>query len=207
MGPRSNAGTGKPCRWLVPLTTAAAVATTFGALVVLVRQPWRQVRALPNGLTLGLDGVTFTEGNPHQRNVGQWWQKAFEPLLPPDLQPREITVGAPSGPNRSGLVCWFTVHKPERRPPPRASFTQLQLWSASGPYPCVETVDENGDTVGPLTGARLQTVRGPKGVLIIPLEAFPRRGRDVRLRFYRRESPVPAAEFRFPNPAPGPHPI
>ncbi len=174
------------------------------AVAVLMRQPWRQVWVFPSGRVLGLEGVTFTHGHQHQRAVGQWWQKALGPLLPPELRPREITVGAPSGPNRSSLIFWFSIQK-EARPLPRsAQAAQLRL--ASEPYPCAEATDETGDTVGPQSGARLNALR-QEGAYIIPVEVFPRRGREVRLRFNRRDRNLPAVEFRIPNPVPDPYPV
>src|SRR5207245_1338800 len=71
-----------------------------------------------------------------------------------------------------------------------------------------ELLDETGYRIGP----NYDTYRGGPGISRVKyltmtwLEAFPRRGKTVRVRFYDSAGYRPLAEFVAPNPDPGPHP-
>jgi hypothetical protein len=87
------------------LIGAALVAiglTVAAGAWVLTREPPGPTCRLPDGALLELRGVSY--GSQHRLLEQRLWQKLLAPLLPAQLQGRQVTVVGTPG---KRLVVWF----------------------------------------------------------------------------------------------------
>ncbi len=171
-------------------------------LLVFANRPSQplQVRRLPDGSTLSLEAITY--GPQHRFVPGGKLAGLLASLLP---RPLGYWTGLGAfekevRPDPSVPVVW-TVR---RGAAPGTSAFQHVLgdmadWTIFDEHGCERPAAELATYH---TGGRTQVVS-------FALRTFPRRGTWVGLRMYgpnREANRKPVAEFRLPNPDPGPHP-
>jgi hypothetical protein len=186
-------------RGAVWLGIGALAALVLCGAVMLVSPGGRASQQLPDSSLLTLEAVTY--GAQHRFIDGSRWQQALYPVLPDSIRKR-LPVDRVATESPGTLVLWT-----RRRAAVRGQALAEPFWRAR-----VEAVDEQGHTAE--TGylcfrPAFWNVPVADVVEGWALPVFPRRGRMVGVRFSMRSADgrwIPAAEFRVPNPSPGPHP-
>jgi hypothetical protein len=177
---------------------AGAVLLIVGVVELSKTDRGTQGRRLPDGASLALLGYTY--GPQHRFLTGPRWQKLLWPVAPAPLRERLAGVremwrygNVPP----KGMVLWM-LRRPEARGAP---FDGRHSMAALDEHGCELLVDPSA-----VYGAG-----GSGGLAAEPwaMDTFPRRGRTIGIRFYQSDGADrwhPEAEFRIPNPDPGPHP-
>jgi hypothetical protein len=182
-------------RRLVMFSLAAFLVVLAAGLWALVSEPWVQKQRLPNGTVLRLEAVTYGSHDIPRRS---WWRRLLEPRRPPSGGPVLQTLPGSPWHSPNGIVFWLSHERPLGR---------QKAWAGEPLSQWTETVDERGARVGPLPHSGSGGYSDFSSMRFVWIDAFPRRGETVRLRFPDRETGLPLAEFTTPNPTPGPHPV
>ncbi|HWF18775.1 MAG TPA: hypothetical protein VG754_05880 [Verrucomicrobiae bacterium] len=161
-------------------------------------------QTLPDGSTLRLGTVQFTNGNfSYTATRLKGWQTALLRILPVKLADKlvngRLSGGITFGSGATGTnLCVFTIH--EGRANSKFNNMRIQVFDDLG-----NTFDA-GTTRGVMSTSDMINELRVEGWCP---PAFPRRGKMIGLRFYEwGKSNAPClAEFTMPNPAPGNYPV
>lgn len=154
-----------------------------------LNQKSRSVRT-PSGTVIKLEGCKFQSGTVRYDLPNRPLARMLSKVLPKPakerfswLRPESTVVVRPSFPNEPLFSVAFSS------------------WDASGNWRQTGTklvvLDDRGNVFDP-------GIYDGNGTVFEAL-AFPHRGRELRLRLMDGDNPI--AEFRIPNPCPGPHPV
>jgi hypothetical protein len=184
--------------WLIIVLSFALTATVLVAGFWEATQAlFSQRRWLPGGTVLSLEAVTY--GERHRFVYRDWWQKLLYPILPPSFRQRSgCPVQSLSSTAPNALVLWILTRG---KPLDFRRTTWVVSDDHGEEHPQFAYCHSLSDTF------YLPGETGPYWLEAWELPRFPRRGHEVRLRFYDRSRPNPIAEYAVPNPTPGPHPI
>lgn len=181
--------------WLAGALLTLGAALVPGIVWLSSEEPGQQRQLLPDGSSVELMGWTF--GNSHVFRTGPHWQTLLWPLAPPLIQERLSSVSEMQRQNSppGSLVLWMW-HRPEN----------IASWPDY-----VEACNERGaalltDSVAGYS----QRGSGHRTLLPWAIDVFPRRGKFITVRPFLGldlQRHVSFAEFRIPNPDPGPHPV
>ncbi|MFN3650205.1 MAG: hypothetical protein ACK47B_11555 [Armatimonadota bacterium] len=181
---------------LIAAGAAALVALLLvGGVWLLIFRPWRQAQRFPDGTVLTLEGSTYQKHWLTVSDGWKWWTPARQLLLPRDRQH-----------SANGMALWFTAADGTGGRGLAVVPGGFHPWEL-GVALTAQAVDEHGDRIGPLHRSWPAAIPGQNRWLTVWLDAFPRRGRIVRVQYFRPGSSEPAAEFAVDNPTPGPHPV
>jgi len=185
-------------RWLWLVTTAIGMTVAVG-IGLLGFGTGRPSQALPDGSLLTLEAVTY--GKQHRYIHGKWWQKALYPVLPSSIK-AQLPVDSVTSDSPDTLVFWTLRREAVTGRPLAQPFWRPHVFSVDDQGRVAETGDlcfrsewKDAPPVEMLEGWKLP--------------AFPRRGRTVGLLIETRDGAgrwTRAAEFKVPNPTPGPYP-
>ena len=148
----------------------------------------REVRSA-DGSVVRLERYEFQSGPVRYHQAEQPMAQAMWNSLPKDAKkkisrPGVTAIVSPSFPNEPVLSAAFSAHDAAGKP--QDAGTRLAV------------LDDRGQLFDGVVN-----FMGNSGVF--EAVAFPRRGRKLALRLMDGEKPM--AEFRIPNPCPGPHPV
>lgn len=168
-------------------TVIVLLAVAVGGWI-LTRESRRQSVRLPNGARVTLAGWSYGREHILRLRGEQWWRAFFppQPVLSQTTQ-------------RDMLVLFLVIEAPHL--PPQQQ--KLPYWDY------LEIVDETGSRVISLNAGD-PTETGPtridhRGVKVIYLPNFPRRGRRLTVQFTKGAGKPPVAAFTLPNPDPQPN--
>jgi hypothetical protein len=191
------------------LIFALALIITLGAFAFFIlsnadKRALTGQRILPDGSTLRLGAIQFTNGNFSYTATGiTGWRARVCQIFPKSWvtkfgwMPMRGSITFGSGGIGTNL-CVFTVHEEPAR---NARFDDMRLMISDD----LGNHFDAGTTRGVMTTSDMINELRVDGWCP---PAFPRRGKTLDLRFYKRdESNAPClAEFIIPNPAPGNYP-
>lgn len=167
-----------------PLLATLLVFAAIGGAWVFVQQNRAQKVTLPTGAQLTLIGWSYGKRQSLRMPGEQWWQR----LLPL----REVYGGKTDTPQ---FALFYSV------PSSTSTSASTQGWRWA------EFADEHGNSLCPnaLFSQPFYWYH-EQAIYAITTENFPRRGKEIRVRFYQDAQHPPASAFRFPNPVTGPFP-
>ncbi len=180
---------------LVRASVVGAGVLLLLGFLALYQKPLQQAKTLADGSRLAL--VKMEYGKIHSYDPGRFRWRALRDLLPQPLKRFVPAGGVYIGESEDSLFLW-TKH--EALSPNSPANWRWVLSDEHGTIFDAGILRPRGSIFTSPTQPEKYHIDGWK------ISAFPRRGKSIGVRLYAGDLQTPFAEFKFPNPAPGPYP-